>query len=220
MTNRPTDKLRREPRQDRSRAMVERILDAGRSVLLERGYDGASTNRVASAAGISPGSLYRYFPDKDVLLSEVIDRYVDGLEARISRAFLDTLGAPMSPDAIRHNVETLLDAFGEHPGLLRVLVEQLPRSGAGRRAGFARRIDELASVALRSHPGAADGRPLDAIAWIVVRTVEHVTISYVLEDPPIARADVVAELTELVIGYLNGHSPSGARVTRTGIERG
>lgn len=193
--------------------MVERILDAGRSVLLERGYEGASTNRVAAAAGISPGSLYQYFPDKGALLAEVLDRYVDGLEARISRAFLGTLGAPTSPESVRHNVVTLLDAFGEHPGLLRVLVEQLPRSGGSRRAGFARRIDELAATALRSHhagshhagsrrPGGR--RPVDAVAWIVVRTVEHVTISYVLEQPPIAREALVDELTELVVGYLNG----------------
>lgn len=208
MASSPAGRLRREPRQDRSRAMVERILDAGRSVLLERGYDGASTNRVAAAAGISPGSLYRYFPDKDVLLSEVLNRYLDGLETRISRAFLDSLGSPMSPDAVRHNVTTLLDAFGEHPGLLRVLVEQLPRSGADRRAGFARRIDELTSVALRSRPGVADGRPVDAVAWIVVRTVEHVTIGYVLEEPPIERDVVVDELTDLVIGYLSGR-PAG-----------
>lgn len=184
--------------------MVERILDAGRSVLLERGYDGASTNRVAEAAGISPGSLYQYFPGKDALLAEVLDRYVDGLEARISRAFLDTLDAPTAPESVRATVTALLDAFGEHPGLLRVLVEQLPRGVDSRRAGFARRIDELAATALRSRPGAAGGRPVDAVAWVVVRAVEHVTVSYVLEGPPIPRADVVDELTALVVGHLDG----------------
>ncbi len=189
--------------------MVERILDAGRVVLLERGYEGASTNRVAEAAGISPGSLYQYFPDKDAVLAEVLDRYVDGLETRIARAFLDTLDAPGAPPSVRHVVVALLDAFGEHPGLLRVLVEQRPRGGADRRNRFARRIDELAATALRARPGAAGGRPVDAVAWIVVRTVEHVTISYVLETPPVDRDEVVDELTALVVGYLGDPPPPG-----------
>lgn len=191
--------------------MVERILDAGRAVLLERGYEGASTNRVAEAAGISPGSLYQYFPDKDAVLAEVLDRYVDGLEARIARAFLGTLDAPGAPDSVRDTIVALLDAFGEHPGLLRVLVEQLPRGGSDRRTRFARRIDELAATALRARPGAAGGRPVGAVAWIVVRTVEHVTISYVLEAPPVDRDEVVDELTTLVVGYLDGHGPAAAR---------
>ncbi|EKF25150.1 bacterial regulatory s, tetR family protein [Mycolicibacterium hassiacum DSM 44199] len=46
-------RLRRTPRQQRSRAMVERILDAGERVLISHGFDGASTNRIAAAAGIS-----------------------------------------------------------------------------------------------------------------------------------------------------------------------
>ena len=56
--------------------MVERILAATRSVLVERGYEGASTNRIAAVAGISPGSLYQYFPDKDA----VVDRVVTSLK--------------------------------------------------------------------------------------------------------------------------------------------
>lgn len=67
--------------------MVERIVDAGRAVLLERGYDGASTNRIAEKAHISPGSLYQYFPNKDAIVAEVVDRWTSELHTRISRVF-------------------------------------------------------------------------------------------------------------------------------------
>lgn len=195
--------------------MVERIVDAGREVLVARGYDGASTNRIAAAAGVSPGSLYQYFPDKDAVLTEVLDRYLDTLEARVSRAFLDGLSGASPPGTgprgtapvVRATVAALLDAFSEQPDLLRVIVEQLPRtpdpSGRlGRRAAFARRIDELVATALLTR-GAAGPDAARASAWTVVRTVEHLTTGYVLERPDFGRDVVVDELTALVAGYLD-----------------
>ncbi|WP_205015879.1 TetR/AcrR family transcriptional regulator [Pseudonocardia sp. EV170527-09] len=188
---------RREPRQERSRTMVERI---------------------AAVAGVSPGSLYQYFPDKDAVLTEVLDRYLDAMEARVSRAFLDSV-ATAGPDAgtataVRATLDALLDTFGEEPDLLRVIVEQLPRSPGGRRAAFAGRIDDLVTTVLLTR-GAGDTDAARAAAWTVVRTVEHLTTGYVLERPGFARAVVVDELTALVAGYLDARL-SGGRVASDG----
>ncbi|PKB32133.1 TetR family transcriptional regulator [Pseudonocardia alni] len=198
--------------------MVERIVAAGRDVLVTRGYDGASTNRIAAAAGVSPGSFYQYFPDKDAVLTEVLDRYLDAMEARVSRAFLDSVaaagpGAGTAP-AVRATLEALLDTFGEEPDLLRVIVEQLPRSPGGRRAAFAGRIDDLVTTVLLTR-GAGDTDAARAAAWTVVRTVEHLTTGFVLERPGFARAVVVDELTALVAGYLDARL-SGGRVASDG----
>ncbi|MBO4240113.1 TetR family transcriptional regulator [Pseudonocardia alni] len=198
--------------------MVERIVAAGRDVLVTRGYDGASTNRIAAAAGVSPGSLYQYFPDKDAVLTEVLDRYLDAMEARVSRAFLDSVaaagpGAGTAP-AVRATLEALLDTFGEEPDLLRVIVEQLPRSPGGRRAAFAGRIDDLVTTVLLTR-GAGRTDAARAAAWTVVRTVEHLTTGFVLERPGFARAVVVDELTALVAGYLDARL-SGGRVASDG----
>jgi AcrR family transcriptional regulator len=192
--------MRKRPTQERSRATVERILDAGRSVLLERGFEGASTNRIASAAGVGPGSLYQYFPDKEAILDRVVERAVDGLEARITRAFLGSLRA--GDDAVRRHLEALLDALADEADLLRVLSADGPRTVDRRRVGFARRIDALvAGALLAEHPDAGEV-PVDAVAWMLVRTVEHVTISWVLEQPAVERDALLDELTALVGGYL------------------
>jgi AcrR family transcriptional regulator len=66
---------RNAPQQQRSRLMVERIVDAGSAVLIQQGYDGATTNRIAEAAGISPGSLYQYFPNKEAIIAEVVEAF-------------------------------------------------------------------------------------------------------------------------------------------------
>ena len=58
---------RREPMQQRSRQTVEAVLEAVQRVLRRHGAEAITTNRVAEAAGVSIGSLYQYFPDKQAI---------------------------------------------------------------------------------------------------------------------------------------------------------
>jgi AcrR family transcriptional regulator len=59
---------RRKPRQARSRATVETIVEAAAQILERQGPGGLTTNGVAERAGVSIGSVYQYFPDKQALL--------------------------------------------------------------------------------------------------------------------------------------------------------
>ena len=65
---------RKRPVQARSRQTVESILAAAARILAERGYLATTTNDVAEAAGVSIGSLYQYFPNKDSLLVALEER--------------------------------------------------------------------------------------------------------------------------------------------------
>jgi len=69
MPSPPRTSPRKKPRQERSVATVEVILDATARVLCSTGYDRASTNRIAMSAGVSVGSLYQYFPSKEALVA-------------------------------------------------------------------------------------------------------------------------------------------------------
>ena len=60
---------RKRPRQDRSKATVDSILDATARVLVRHGFDGLTSNAVAEIAGCSIGSLYQYFPNKEALVA-------------------------------------------------------------------------------------------------------------------------------------------------------
>lgn len=73
--------MRKEPRQARSRATVDAIVQAGAHILGERGWDGFTTNEVADIAGVSIGSLYQYFPDKRSLVEAIRRRHVDDVLA-------------------------------------------------------------------------------------------------------------------------------------------
>jgi AcrR family transcriptional regulator len=70
----PPKRPRRTPRQDRSKDMVEAIVQAGLLVLREEGPEQLTTKRIAERAGVAVGSLYRYFADKDDVLEAVFRR--------------------------------------------------------------------------------------------------------------------------------------------------
>ncbi|MFB3041085.1 MAG: TetR/AcrR family transcriptional regulator, partial [Candidatus Poribacteria bacterium] len=72
-------KPRREPQQERSRQMRDDILEASIRVLASEGPLNFTTLRVAEVAGISVGSLYQYFPNKDALVYALHTRMVDAL---------------------------------------------------------------------------------------------------------------------------------------------
>ena len=79
MAEEPTSHLRNLPRQARSAARVELLLDVAEEVFEEVGYDAATTNLVASRAGVPVGTLYRWFPDKAALAEALTDRYLERL---------------------------------------------------------------------------------------------------------------------------------------------
>ena len=69
--NEPRTPLKREPRQERSKQLVQALLDATRQILEREGKDALNTNRIAEVAGVSIGSLYQYFDDKDALVEAI-----------------------------------------------------------------------------------------------------------------------------------------------------
>ncbi len=68
--------VRKTPQQSRSVATVEAIYDATIQVLLKNGPDGLTTVHVALRAGVSVGTLYQYFPNKQALLFAVLERHM------------------------------------------------------------------------------------------------------------------------------------------------
>lgn len=68
---------RKRPRQARSQATVDVIFEATIQVLLSQGSQRLTTTRVAERAGVSVGTLYQYYPNKQALLYAVLERHLD-----------------------------------------------------------------------------------------------------------------------------------------------
>jgi len=70
----PSTTPRKQPRQRRSTVTVAAILEAAARILETTGYDGYTTNAVAARAGVSVGSLYQYFPNRDAITRALIEQ--------------------------------------------------------------------------------------------------------------------------------------------------
>lgn len=80
---------RKTPQQSRSVITVQAIYDATIQVLLKAGYERLTTVRVAERAGVSVGTLYQYFPNKQSLLFAVLEQHMD----RVTRAVEEVCAA-------------------------------------------------------------------------------------------------------------------------------
>ncbi|MFK7989316.1 MAG: TetR/AcrR family transcriptional regulator [Sandaracinaceae bacterium] len=82
MTRRP----RKEPRRETSQAIFDAILDAGEEFLETGGMDALSMSALAQRAGVSVGSLYQYFPNKDAVVASIGRRFNRSLTTKLSEA--------------------------------------------------------------------------------------------------------------------------------------
>ncbi|SCX24408.1 TetR/AcrR family transcriptional regulator [Mycolicibacterium fluoranthenivorans] len=193
---------RKLPRQERSRATVDRILEAAARVLIAYGYDGASTNRIARAAGVSPGSLYQYFSDKDAITSAVVDRLAEEISVNVSAVFR-TMAGRSAEDGTRAALTTLVDALAPQADLLRIAVEQVPRFGEADRLGaLLERARDLVYHQLLANQDRLRRHDLDTTTWFVVHTATQLTIRYTVDRPPIPADRFVDELSRLLLGYV------------------
>ena len=109
----PSATPRKRPKQDRSQATVEAILIAAAHILTENGYNKFTTNRVAELAGVSIGSLYQYFPNKESLIFALGEHHANEM-AQIAQQHLGNLEESSIIDVLRQIIKAVLAA---HPDL-------------------------------------------------------------------------------------------------------
>ena len=100
---------RKTPLQARSTVTVEAISKATIQVLLSHGADRLTTTRVAQRAGVSVGTLYQYYPNKQSLLFAVLENHLSNVMARVEAACESARRKPLA-EMIREMVEAFVDA--------------------------------------------------------------------------------------------------------------
>ena len=201
----PLPQPRRMPRQARSKALVEAILEATARVLAERGYAGTNTNLVAERAGVSVGSVYQYFPNKDSLLTALHERHA----AQISAA-IDAVLAASRPRSLRGKIEAmvtaLLAAHRVEPQLHQVLEKEFPFFDAPKDQSPADdSIHRRVRLLLEEHRDEIGPRNRDLATWGLLQTMESLVHAAVIDAPPQFSATAVERaIVEVLMGYLAG----------------
>jgi AcrR family transcriptional regulator len=184
---------------------VEQILQAAARVFEERGYARGTTNHIARRAGVSVGTLYQYFRDKDaILVALALGHMEEG--AALLEALLDAQPAdPGDLDAFLERVVRAMLALHTHaPRLHQVLFDEAPWPATLREsllelnAAMAERVART----LVATPGLDLPHPHTS-AWLLVQLVESLTHQLVIHPPPgIDEEEVVGEVVRLLGGYL------------------
>jgi AcrR family transcriptional regulator len=196
---------RKQPRQARSRLTLAAILSAAAQVFERRGYAGGTTDAIAERAGVSVGSLYQYFPNKDAILVALMERHVQEGTALLSGLVQEVRGQPLPIDALLHRfVDAMIELHNREPHLHRVLFENAPLPGSLRRdlERLERAFVEQITSLFAEHPGLALRDPALA-ATMLVRSIDGLVHGFVLRPPPELDADTFAgEVVRMLRCYL------------------
>ncbi len=195
--------VRKTPRQRRSAETVEAILTAAAHILEKEGFEAATTNRVAVEAGVSIGSLYQYFPNKESLVRALNDRHTKEILDLLRKRFGELQEAPLK-NSVRAIVQTMVEVHRVNPALHRVLVNVVPGIGG---LAETRVVEDAAAALLTQFLKArrAELRPLnfELSAFMLVHAVEALTHAVVLERPELLKGEAfVDEASRMILGYL------------------
>jgi AcrR family transcriptional regulator len=208
MARRPLTNPRKEASQERSRSTVDALVAATARILVREGFDKASTNRIAELAGVSVGSLYQYFPNKEAIVAAVIERHQQQIMQVVRGELAKATTQPIAL-GVRTLVAVAIKSHRVDPKLHRVLAEQIPRVGRLEKVEtFSRENYGLFKAYLESRRGELGVNDLDLAAFICVSTIEAVTHNAVLHQPNLfsdqSTEALIENTTRLLVGYLMG----------------
>jgi AcrR family transcriptional regulator len=194
-------RMRRQPRQQRSRARVRHILEAADEILSADGFEALTVRRIAQAAGVPVGSIYQFFPDKAAVVDALAGTYIGEFDAAIEQLVAESAAARW-PDP----VGTLIDAFAglyrANPGYValwsgRHVSPELARADEANNAAIA---DGVRRILVRQ-AGLPDGAALARVSRIAV-VVADALLQFAFRAGASGDAAVLEELKELLRLYL------------------
>src|SRR5580698_7710463 len=110
------------PQQARSRESMRKLLKAAGEVLGQHGLEGATIPRIARHAGLTPGAVYRRFPDKEALLEEVVLGILQRQDERLRIAITPDMARQIPLEVFADQIiSSMLVSYRANAGLLRAV---------------------------------------------------------------------------------------------------
>ena len=113
----PENSQKEQPRrrQARGERRIAQLLEAAASVFCTTGYTAASTNAIAREAGVSPGTLYQFFPNKEAIAIELGDRLMHEMRETYGEALAPVDPATSLEEAVGAAVDRFIAFNCDHP---------------------------------------------------------------------------------------------------------
>ena len=191
----------REPRQERSRQKVELMLEAAIRILEKEGLEGLTTNAIAARAGVSIGTLYQYFPNKEAILDDLADRELRGMSGRVMAAMQNPL-LETTQDRVAALVRAVADTYGQRHDAHRLVMAHSLSRGGNRMAPLLTRLRSYLSGERSIGAIRATLDPADAFVLSHAFTGALRAMITDNDDAP-AQADIERSLTRLVVRFMS-----------------
>lgn len=213
MGQRDTDALkpRKEPAQRRSALLVEAVLEAATRILREGGE--VTTAGLCERAGVSPGSLYQYFPNKEAVYYALLRRHAEEVTTRMTAVLAAGRAAPVEV-LVADAVEAFVDAHRTDPEVHAVLGAWVAReAGPGLEEDLLDGAQALLAHILEARRSELSGHDPAVLAFLLVRGLEG-PVHAAARDQPALLGDpaFVAGLERMMLGLLTpvANRPSGS----------
>lgn len=122
------DNYRKKPKQSRSAQTIGLIFEATAQILQGERKNNFNTNAIAEVAGISVGTLYQYFPNKDAILLAMAAHELEKVTEQISKILLSS-SVQDKEELGKIVVHALLQGFGGRQKMRKLLLEAIMESG-------------------------------------------------------------------------------------------
>jgi AcrR family transcriptional regulator len=190
---------RRQPSQTRSKLTVSALVQATAQVLVAKGYDAITTDAVAERAGVSVGSLYQYFPNKESLVAALIRNHAEEIIDTVRAALSQHAGASMEV-VLRALINAGIEAHRIDPALHKVIYEQVPREVYPVEARLvSRELQSLLETFLNGRAPDLPKQRIRMIAFMVETIVEALTHRAVVEAPDWLRSGRIEREASVVL---------------------
>ncbi len=211
----PEIRPRKLPRQARSKATFDAIVEAYARLLKKRDHHAISTNQIAERAGVSIGSLYEFFPGREAILAVLTQRRLAALQRDVEAGVERALRLDLER-AVDFLIRRVADAVSADRELYRIVLREAPylqRLAETERArqGF----HELARIAGERAAQRLDLPEFEADLWLIGRMLANAVLEIAFADERIVDRDVlVGELVRLTVRMLH---PGGRNAPRAAL---
>jgi AcrR family transcriptional regulator len=189
-------------RQARGQRRIDQLLDAADAVFAKLGYERATTNAICAQAGVSPGTLYQFFQNKQAIVEALAARYLERIPHTHQAAFdIASADAPLAV-LIAHVVDPFISLHRQGPGLEALLTgsvisDELTASIHG----LKQHVEKSLAALFRARCPHVNRTEIDRAAATSVQLVKAFLHTAVTGTPK-QQKETVSELKTVLVRYL------------------
>ncbi|WP_111496973.1 MULTISPECIES: TetR/AcrR family transcriptional regulator [Marinobacter] len=206
--------MTRKPQQQRAKATVNAIVEAGFIAMAEHGPAATTTRQIADIAGVGVGSLYEYFDNKEAIFSEMSQRFVADTVAMIQPLVPELVRLPIA-DAVRELLDRFRDFLQQDDGrYLNCVQYAMTLDFEMYLEPLQKALSDLVTQYLMHHPETLQIRSIPTMSYIMIHGGIFAVVRHLTDPSPPIRFDELADGLARMVGHYTTREIELARQPR------